>query len=173
MGIKQHIPNIISISRGIVALVLLLVTYGSPLFWIAYIWCGISDMIDGALARKLNATSKLGATIDSITDLIFVVIAASVFLPRMDISMWMWLFIGVIAFVKIVNAISGYVMFRKVIMLHTIANKLTGLLLFLLPIAVCLLKISISYAAPVVIAVALFASVQEGHFIRTGRIDNN
>lgn len=163
------IPNIISASRGVVAFALLFTEFRSPIFWIAYLWCGISDMIDGPIARRMNVVTKTGALVDSIADLLFVAIAAIVILPQMAIPTWTWICIGLIAMVKISSIVSGFVMYKRLVMPHTIANKIAGLSLFLLPIA--LEWIPFNYAAIAVIAVALFASVQEGHFIRTGRIE--
>jgi CDP-diacylglycerol--glycerol-3-phosphate 3-phosphatidyltransferase len=57
-------------------------------------------------------------------------------------------------------------MYKKCIFLHTIANKVTGILLFVgVPLTIFLE----SFVPMVIIAVvATFAAVQEGHFIRTG-----
>ena len=162
----KNIPNIISASRGLTAIALLIAAYGNPIFWIIYIWCGVSDMIDGPIARKMNASSRKGAIIDSIADLVFVIAAVVVFLPRLEITAWMWICMGVIAFTKVANMLSGIICHKEIVMLHTIANKLTGLFLFLLPIAINWVPLEI--AGGIVIAVALFAAVQEGHFIRTG-----
>jgi len=165
---SRVIPNIISASRGVVAFALLFTEFRSPIFWIAYLWCGLSDMIDGPIARRMNVVSNFGALVDSIADLFFVAVAAIVFLPQMNIPAWTWICIGLIAFAKISSMVSGFVLHNRLVMLHTIANKVSGLLLFLLPMA--LEWIPFSYASIAVIAVALFASVQEGHFIRTGRL---
>lgn len=62
-------PNIISLSRAVAAVGLLLTTVFSVSFWVLYLWCGISDMIDGPLARRLGSESKVGATVDSIADI--------------------------------------------------------------------------------------------------------
>jgi CDP-diacylglycerol--glycerol-3-phosphate 3-phosphatidyltransferase len=73
---------------------------------------------------------------------------------------------GVIVATKIINQISAFVMHKKCIFPHTIANKVTGVLLFVgVPLTVFLESI-----VPMVIiaVVATFAGVQEGHFIRTG-----
>ena len=69
----NNIPNIISASRAVAALVILSVPAFSPVFWILYCWCGISDMIDGMLARKMNVTTELGSRIDSVADLVFAI----------------------------------------------------------------------------------------------------
>jgi CDP-diacylglycerol--glycerol-3-phosphate 3-phosphatidyltransferase len=72
----------------------------------------------------------------------------------------------VIVATKIINQISALVMHKKCIFPHAIANKVTGVLLFVgVPLTVFLESI-----VPMVIiaVVATFAAVQEGHFIRTG-----
>ena len=48
-------------------------------------------------------------------------------------------------------------------------NKVTGILLFLLPLT--LPVVELKYSAPLVCTVATFAAIQEGHYIRTGRDD--
>lgn len=163
--IIKAVPNIISASRGLVSLLLFIFPFGSPLFWLCYLWCGCSDMIDGPLARRMKVANSTGAIIDSIADIMFVICAAVTTLPHFSITRWMWICIAIIAAVRIVNIISGIVCHGKVTMLHTGANKLTGLLLFVLPIVVTWVQFNI--AAGIVIAVAMFAAIQEGHLIRT------
>lgn len=156
----NQLPNIISASRGVAAIGLLCTATFSIPFWIIYLWCGISDMVDGPLARNLGAESRTGAVIDSIADLLFVIAAFIKILPELTVTPWQWIWIAAIAAIRIVNMIIGYVKQKRFVSLHTTANKLTGLLLFLLPAAILLLdqKTVIS----VVCAVATFASVQEG-----------
>lgn len=57
---------------------------------------------------------------------------------------------------------------HELVLLHTITNKLTGLLLFVLPFTISF--ININYLAIPVCIIATFAAVQEGHFIRKGKI---
>ena len=85
----------------------------------------------------------------------------------MNIPGWLWLWILVIAIIKIINVISGFIYKKRFIVEHTIMNKITGLLLFLLPFT--LIFIELKYSAIVVCSVATFTAIQEGHFIRTGR----
>ena len=74
---------------------------------------------------------------------------------------------GLIALLRLVNILSGFVRRKKLVLLHTRANKLTGALLFLLPLSLGFLNIS--YTSVPLCALASFAAIQEGHFIRTGR----
>lgn len=57
----SFLPNIISSSRGVAALAMLFFPVFSTEFWVLYCWGGISDMIDGTIARKMNAESELGS----------------------------------------------------------------------------------------------------------------
>ena len=41
-------------------------------FWIIYALCGLSDIADGWLARKLKYVTKTGALLDSVADICFV-----------------------------------------------------------------------------------------------------
>ncbi|MEE1342414.1 MAG: CDP-alcohol phosphatidyltransferase family protein [Lachnospiraceae bacterium] len=106
----------------------------SVIFDVLYIYCGISDMVDGFIARKTHTESKIGEILDSIADLMFVVICLSKILPVLHISTWLWIWIFLIAIIKCINLIWGYVCQHKIVFLHTKANKVTGFLLFLLPL---------------------------------------
>ena len=162
----KHLPNGISLLRiaGSIGLLFCNIT-GWP-FSVLYTLCGISDMIDGWLARKLHAETRAGAVLDSVADIIFVACCAFRLLPVLEIPAWLWIWAGVIVFIKIVNQVSALTVYKRFCFPHTLANKLTGLLLFL---AVPTMFWSVIPIA-IVAAVATFATVQEGHFIRTRRV---
>ena len=124
-------------------------------------------MVDGYLARRLHAESKTGAVLDSVADICFVVCCAIQLLPVFQIPTWLWIWAGVIVVIKLVNQVSALIVSKGFRFPHTIANKLTGLLLF---IAVPLVFWSIVPIA-IVAGVATFAAIQEGHIIRTGRAE--
>lgn len=136
-------------------------------FYVLYLLCGLTDMVDGTIARKTNTVSKFGAKFDSIADFIFVAAALVKLLPAMHIPNWLWIWILVIAIIKIINVVSGFVCEKRLVVEHTIMNKATGLFLFLFPLT--LPFIELTYSAIVVCSIATLAAIQEGHFIRTGR----
>ncbi|MBO4917532.1 MAG: hypothetical protein J5374_06595 [Bacteroidales bacterium] len=100
------------------------------------------------------------------SDIIFVACCAISLLPVLEIPTWLLIWAGVIVFVKIVNLLSALVVYKRFCFPHTLANKLTGLLLFLVLPAVFRSVIPIAIVA----AVATFAAVQEGHYIRTKQV---
>ena len=159
----KRIPDLLSASRIALCLPLLLVDAMTLPFWVLYLIAGMTDMLDGFLARRWGVESKFGARLDSLADFVFVIAVGYKLFPWLKLPAALWIIIGLIALVKIVNAISAYVVKRRIEFLHTKANKLTGFLLF-----VGLMAIGQSYFVPVVwmiSCIALFAAIQEGHFI--------
>ena len=162
----KPLPNAISALRFLGAFCLLFFGVESCAFWVIYFVCGLSDMADGYLARKLGCESKTGALLDSLADFVFMVCCCFKLIPALAFPKWLWILGGAIVAIKIINQISALVMYKKCIFPHTIANKVTGVLLFVgVPLTVHLESI-----VPMVIiaVVATFAAIQEGHFIRTG-----
>ena len=161
----KHIPNIITAFRFLGAACLLLCNPAAAAFWVIYGLCGLSDMMDGYLARKLNAESKTGAVLDSMADICFIACCAIRLLPVIRIPSWLWVWAGVIVVIKLVNQVLALIVCKGFRFPHTTANKLTGLLLFLFVPTVFWSIVSIAFVA----GVATFAAIQEGHFIRIGQ----
>ena len=156
-------PNVISVLRIAGSISLLFCDVRGWPFWSLYVFGGLSDIIDGWLARKLHAESKTGAILDSVSDIVFVACCAISLLPVLEIPMWLWIWAGVIVIIKIVNQISSLVVCKRFCFPHTLANKLTGFLLFLMVPTMFWSMIPISIVA----SLATFAAVHEGHYIRT------
>ena len=88
------IPNIITAFRFLGAASLLLCSPTREAFWVIYGLCGVSDIADGYLARRLHAESKTGAVLDSVADICLVACCAIRLLPVLQIPMWLWLWAG-------------------------------------------------------------------------------
>ncbi len=159
----KSLPNAISALRFLGVFGLLFFGVESCAFWVIYFVCGLSDMADGCLARKLGCESKTGALLDSLADLVFVVCCCFKLIPALAFPRWLWIWGGVIVATKIINQISALVMYKKCVFPHTMANKVTGVLLFLsVPTAFW------TFIPIVIVAgVATFAAIIEGHYIRT------
>ena len=159
--------NTITFFRIAAGIALLFCPVFSPAFYVFYIAAGLSDMLDGFVARKTDTVSKLGARLDTMADFVFVVVCLIKLLPILRIPAWLYAWIGIIALIKVVNIISGFIVQKRFVTVHSVMNKATGALLFLLPLTIS--TVPLKYSAIVVCAVATFAAIQEGHFIRTGR----
>ena len=162
---SKHIANILTGCRIFGSILLLFFPAFSMVFYIIYLFCGFSDMVDGTIARKTNSTSKFGSQLDTIADLIFVVVSLFKLLPAIHIPQWLWIWGGVIAVIKISNIIWGYVSKKQFISLHTIMNKVTGLLLFLLPLTLHFWKLN--YIAIAVCSIATLSAIQEWFYVIT------
>ena len=161
----KRIPDFLSMSRIALCLPLLLVDAMTVPFWVLYLIAGLTDIFDGFLARRWGVESKFGARLDSLADFVFVIAVGYKLFPYLKLPTALWMMIGLIALVKIINAISSYVINHRISFLHTTANKLTGFLLF-----VGMMAIGQSYFVPVawmIACIALFAAIQEGHLIRS------
>ncbi len=161
----KQIPNLLSASRIALCLPLLLVDAMAVPFWVLYLIAGLTDMFDGFLARRWGVESKFGARLDSLADFVFVLAVGYKLFPWLKLSDELWMIIGLIALVKILNAINSYVVKHRIEFLHTKVNKLTGFLLF-----IGMMTVGQSYFIPVawvIACIALFAAIQEGHIIRS------
>ena len=159
--------NVITVIRIICSFALLFCSALSLPFYVLYIIAGFSDMIDGAAARRTGTVSEFGSKLDTVADFILVAVCLIKLLPVLDIEAWTLVWIGIIAIIKTINIVSGIIVQKKFVAVHSVMNKLTGVLLFVLPLTVEI--IDFRYSAAVVCAVATFAAIQEGHYIRTAK----
>ena len=164
-GMKR-LPNVISELRIAGSIGLLFCDVKGWPFWSLYVLCGLSDILDGWLARRLHAETEAGAIRDSVADIVFVACCATRLLPVLEIPAWLWVWAGIIVTIKIINQISALAVCKRFCFPHTVANKQTGLLLFLTVPGILWSVIPVSIAA----AIATFSAVQEGHFIRTKQV---
>ena len=160
---KKHIANIITASRILFSVLLLFLPVLGAGFYITYLLCGVTDMIDGSIARKTGTVSEFGARLDTVADFVFLSASLAKFLPMVPIPQWLWVWIAVIGVVKIGNLIWGYVRIKTLVSLHTVMNKITGLLLFLLPLTFPIIDLNCSSIA--VCVVASLAAIHESFYI--------
>lgn len=105
-------------------------TFSVP-FFIVYSYCGLSDMVDRFFARKYNTESKLGEEIDSLADIVFVLTTMVKVIPPLNLPKEILIWIIAIAIIKIFGIMCGFICYKKIILLHTMANKITGFVLFM------------------------------------------
>ena len=159
--------NVITGIRILVSVALLFCSVFSPIFYAMYLIAGLSDMADGIVARKTNSVSEFGSRFDSIADFVFVAVCLIKILPVMDIPIWLYVWTAVITLIKIINIISGVAKQKRFAPVHTAMNKVTGVLLFMLPLTLSI--VPLKYSGIPICSVATFAAIQEEHFIRTGK----
>lgn len=156
--------NVITVVRVICSAGLLFVPVFSPAFYVLYLTAGLSDMIDGTVARKTGTVSEFGSKLDTAADLVMAAACLIRLIPVLDLPVWLLTWIAVIALIKAINILSGYVMRKEFAAAHTVMNKVTGAALFLFPLTLSI--VDLKYSGIVVCALATFAAIQEGHDIR-------
>lgn len=166
----KHFANLLTVCRILCSLWMIHLPAFSPEFYITYLFCGFSDIADGIVARKTGTQTSFGAKLDSFADFIFVVSAFIKLLPVISLPTWLWYLIGIILVIKAANLVIGFVYHRQILYEHTFLNKITGLLLFLLPLTMSFMDTTLN--AAVVCAAALPAAIQEGYLIRIGKEHN-
>lgn len=165
---KMNIADVVTASRIIFAVFVFACSTFSGQFYIFYFLGGFTDMIVGWIARKLELKSSFGAKLDTVADFVFVAVVLVKILPVIYVPRWLWMWVALIVVIKLTNLVLSYVIFRRLIPIHSVMNKITGCILFLLPFSIgrCSRQAFVTTVI-VTCSIATFAAIQEGHFIRT------
>ena len=152
--------NIITGIRIVLSVALLFFPVLSPAFFVLYVAGGLSDMIDGAAARRTGTVSEFGSRLDTFADIVFAAVCLIKLLPVLDAPVWLYVWVAVIAFIKFSNIIAGLIRQKMIVTVHSVLNKAAGLLLFVFPLT--LTFIDLRYSAAIVCMAATAAAIQEG-----------
>lgn len=114
----------------------------SLLFWVLYLYCGVSDLADGLIARTMKQQSDLGAKLDSVADTTFFFAIVVKVIPTIVIPMWIWICASLIALIRVITYLIGYKKYHMFSALHTYANKITGGFLYGTPVLYVMLGIT-------------------------------
>lgn len=155
----MNIANLLTGSRIVLSFCLLLFKPLSPLFLLVYAACGLTDVLDGFVARKMKTTGNAGARLDSIADACFVLIVVVKLVPVVELSMKLIIWICLIALMRFVSLFIAVHKFHAFTLLHTYANKCTGLLIFCVPLLLGLMDIH--WIGIIVCTVATFSAIEE------------
>ncbi|MDO4546984.1 MAG: CDP-alcohol phosphatidyltransferase family protein [Clostridia bacterium] len=167
----KRLANIITVTRMIASGIMLFFPDWSFEFFCFYTYCGISDMLDGFIARKSGGGSAKGALLDSAADVVFIAAAGIKLLPGIiEAVPWTVTGIIIVAAIKISGYGVGAVRFKRFISFHTALNKAAGAALFFLPYLapfmdlgiLCLIACAISVLAAIEeFLITIFASSYE------------
>ncbi len=157
---KNHIANLITLCRIPFSIGMLFLPVFSLPFYLLYLLCGFTDMIDGTVARKTGTAGESGAKLDTAADLVFTAVSLIKILPVLHLPDWLMLWILAIAVLRIRTLLPGFLHRKMFLPLHTIPNKITGLLLFLFPLTIPFLEVTCSVA--VLCTISTVSAIQEG-----------
>lgn len=161
--IIHNTANFITSARILCSLALLFCTPLSLPFYVLYTTAGSSDIFDGLIARKTNTATKFGAKLDTLADIVFAAVVLIKLLPILELPVWMIVWVGVIALIKLVSIVIGFVRHHTLTAVHSVINKVTGVLVFILPFTIPI--INIQYTAGLVCVVATVAAIMESRSI--------
>lgn len=155
----KYFPNGLSIMRILFSFSLFLLSPSSLNFWTVYFICGITDILDGYIARRYHAMSKHGEVLDTVGDIVMIFVIGVMLLPLLTLSIGVWSAIILIAAIRFAAMLIGFYKFRVLTTVHTYGNKLTGFLLFIyLPLVYF---DSHSIGMIVVIVIAMLSAIEE------------
>ena len=136
----KHLANGITIVRIILAPFLLAMRPLEAAYILIYIICGVSDILDGYVARKMHTTSKMGSKLDSIADFVMMVIVSITLYQIIEWTDFIIAWILIIGLDRIVSLVMVFIKFKELAMLHTYSNKLTGFILFITPLLIGVIR---------------------------------
>lgn len=131
----KNIPNYITVLRIIGTLALLFTKPLSVSFFIVYALTGVTDVLDGFIARKLKITSEIGAKLDSVADLIFYAVMFSMIMPFLweILPSAMWYGVTLVLIFRLSAYLTAAIRFKRFAATHSLLNKITGALVFVIP----------------------------------------
>ncbi|WP_105616368.1 CDP-alcohol phosphatidyltransferase family protein [Vallitalea okinawensis] len=156
----KSIANYITMIRIILSLTLFFIEPLSQAFIIIYLICGISDILDGYIARKTNTVSEVGGKLDSLADLIMFTVLIILFYPIILIHFNIIVWIIIVTTIRLISMVIVYIKYRKFGVIHTYGNKLTGFALFMFPL---LLAFNFNGYVPIMLIclIACISSIEE------------
>ncbi|MEA4860014.1 MAG: CDP-alcohol phosphatidyltransferase family protein [Sphaerochaeta sp.] len=140
MGIVTSIPNILSLSRILLSSAMFFVAGHPPILFAFVVLCGITDVLDGYLARKFHCESNLGARLDSLGDLVYYS-ALTLYVIRFQMPLIQPYLGGIFAIfvIKTLTLLVSKLRNGRVYSLHTYGNKLTGVMVV---VSICLILLT-------------------------------
>lgn len=155
------LPNIITSFRIFGGISLIFVEPLTLAFFIIYTLSGISDALDGWLARRFNVVTALGTVLDSIADIIFYSVMLFRIAPLLieRLPNRIWIAVAAVLLVRIASYTLAAVKYHRFASLHTYLNKLTGVTMFTVPYFI---KLPIGNAVCVIVcSIAAVAALEE------------
>ncbi len=153
----RMIPNILTLLRIVGSLLLIFIKPLTAVFYVIYTLSGLTDVLDGFIARRFNASSEIGKKLDSAADLLFYAVMLTKLFPTLFtvLPRPIWIAVGVIFFLRLISYGTAAVKHKKFASLHTVLNKLTGVVMFAVPYfvgtriftALCITVCAVSFVA--------------------------
>ena len=130
----KYVPNILTGLRIFCASLLLFSPVYSESFYQLYLVCGATDFLDGRIARRYQVASKAGASLDNIADYTLLISTMIKVVPTLVIESGVVIWGASMLVLHVASSVIAWVKYKRVVILHTIANKLLGGAVFIVPL---------------------------------------
>ena len=158
----KHLPNILSVLRIALSPVLVATADSSAVLATLMLLSGFTDAADGLIARRFGCRTALGARLDSVADWVFFLAVGWVFCTRYTAVVRACLTeLMIVVGVRIVAVGVGVVRFGRVVSIHTLGNKLSYALAFLLLVRIVLRGPVPTAVMRTVLFIAALAALEE------------
>ena len=161
--LKKNLANIITSLRILGTLSLLWLTPLSTAWQIVYGLCGVTDVLDGTVARAMHIQSRFGAKLDSVSDLCFYAVMLVQLLKPLvlRLPLWIWYPVAAVIIIRIFDYSYAAVKFGGLASTHAILNKASGFCIFLLPYAMKYLSKYLLWYGCFIVLLTAFAAIYE------------
>lgn len=150
----KDIAKKITISRIVLSIALLFTTVFTTPFYIIYIYCGLSDILDDYFAKKRKEEMGEGTKLDTVADIVFIVCGMIKIVPDLLLPKLLFFWFGFIVIVKIYNILYSLIHFKTIKLPYSLISKIAGALLFLTPLIVSKSDSDIIYVLCCLVATA-------------------
>lgn len=158
--------NVITGVRILCGLALLFFPAFTKWFYVIYLLGGLSDVLDGWVARRFGEVSDFGARLDTVADIVFFGVVLIKVFTGISFPLWIVLWVICIAVLRVASIVIGFFSSHKLVSEHSIMNKISGLLLFLIPLCPGIFPWqTVTVLVVVTCVMATAASIQELWFV--------
>ena len=178
----KTIPNLLSLSRLVLMPAMLIPSFlinddhqARMIFLGMFILIGVTDKLDGTIARYLNQTSHLGAKLDTMADMVFyplITLWLYRFSPQV-VEGW-WYLVYVLMALFFIKMVLGKQKFGEIPVFHTIGGKTFAASLYFFMIIAILYPNLASQVFPVLCVIGYINQIEEMYiFITRDSVDEN
>ena len=178
----KTIPNMLSVSRlilipamAIPCLFLNDESQARSIFLVMFILIGVTDKLDGTIARYLNQTSHLGAKLDTMADMVFyplITIWLYRFAPEVVNGWWNLVYLLIVLFFT--KMVLGKIKFGEIPVFHTIGGKTFAASLFFFMVIAILYPDIAAQIFPILCIIGYVNQLEEMYiFLTRKKVDEN
>lgn len=161
--IRRNLANFVTALRIPFSLMMVPFDIFSKGYFIFFTLAGITDVVDGTIARKLNIKSVFGSRLDSVSDFVFYIIACAKLSPFLfsNVDLKLWLYLGLILVLRLFCYIFALIKYGCYLSHHTYLNKATSVGMFFTIYTMPLIPSYIGMTIGLTLTIALLAVIEE------------